>query len=69
MGNVTKLVLEMETEILLLRSENERLRKTLQQVLIDAQSQDVLFEWWGTIEMTLMNNEKSQLKKARKKVY
>jgi len=37
-------------------NEIERLSKTLQQVLIDAQSQEVLFEWWTPIELALTHN-------------
>ncbi len=36
--------------------EIEKLRKTLNQVLVDAKSQDVLFEWWGAIEFSLTPN-------------
>lgn len=36
--------------------EIERLRSTLQQVLTDAQSQDVLSEWWTAMEMALTPN-------------
>ena len=37
-------------------NEIDKLRKTLQQVLVDAQSQDVLLEWWTAIELALMPN-------------
>lgn len=37
-------------EIRALRKEVERLRKLLQQVLTDAQAQDVLLEWWHALE-------------------
>ena len=38
--------------------EIEKLRKTLHQILVDAQSQDVLFEWWSVIELVLPFNVK-----------
>jgi len=38
--------------------EIERLQKVMQQVLIDAQSQNVLPEWWTIMQETLTPNEK-----------
>jgi Fic family protein len=44
-----------------LEAENERLRTTLQQVLTDAQAQDVLVEWWPMMERALIgSNDKAQ---------
>lgn len=39
-----------------LERENVRLRKLLQQVLTDAQAQDVLLEWWHALECETVPN-------------
>ena len=52
---------DAEWEALQLRDgadEIERLRKILQQILVDAQAQNVLFEWWTAIELALTPNDK-----------
>ena len=36
--------------------DRERLRKLLQQVLTDAQAQDVLLEWWHALECETVPN-------------
>ena len=54
MNKPTKVeMLSQSEEIDRLREENMTLRTTLEQVLVDAQSQDVLAEWWPMMERAL----------------